>query len=104
MYYLITCVDSHAKHGTEGLVVENASEQEAYREMAEWAPILAEEWDMLIIGVSCVGGPYDPDEDGELLSTVSFGGPDRGAMLRSDMLWRARWTKMLERGRADILA
>ena len=96
IHYLITCVDSHEKHGLEGLVIRKNSEVEAYRAMAEWAPILAEEWELLVYAICRVGGPNDPHEDGERISTRFFSGPKRGDDLRAEMLFKADWVGATE--------
>lgn len=87
MHILITAVDSHEKHGLDGLVIRRETEEEAASELLEWASILAETWELIVVTIVAVGGPYDPNEDGELLSTFAVSGPDRAASLRDQMSW-----------------
>jgi putative AlgH/UPF0301 family transcriptional regulator len=87
MHILITAVDSHEKHGLDGIAIRRSTEKAAAKEMLERVPLLAE-WDMIVLSIVCVGGPLDPDEDGELLTKTTFYGPDRGRNLRDDLLHR----------------
>ncbi len=96
MHFLITCINSPTLHGLDGFVIRGACEQACYREMAEYADLLAEQWDILIVTICSVGGPYDPHEDGQLLSTTTYTGPDRAEVMRESLLFRNAWTKRVQ--------